>query len=481
MHVLPLLDAAFTRCVEHLEHDKLAQNLEITKLKTRVKKLKRENKVKTLKLRRLRKVGTSQRIESSDDTIIEDVINQGRMIDELDRDEGVALMGEKEEEKQTEEVKVIACDAQVKGRQVEIQAEIYQIDINHPSKVLSMHEEEPEVQEVVEVVTTTKLITEVVVAASAPVSAASMIILATEPNIPAATITTAPVKDKGKGIMVEDPKPMKKKLQVEMDEAYARKLHEELDQDIDWDDAIEHVKQKAKEDLFIQRYQVIKKRPQTEAQARRNMIMYLKNTVGFKLDYFKGKSYDDIRPIFKAKFNTNMDFLLKLKEQIEEEENKALEKATPLARKVPVVDYQIIHLNKKPRYKIKRANGTHQLYVSFITLLKNFDREDLESLWSLVQERFSTSKPNNFSDDYFLTTLRAMFGKPDGQDNLILLVERRYLLSRFTLDQMLNAVRLQVEEQSEMSLELISEELSAVKHKLMLLHTAAKRRVNTAK
>nr|GEX39661.1 xylulose kinase-1 [Tanacetum cinerariifolium] len=38
---------------------------------------------------------------------------------------------------------------------------------------------------------------------------------------------------------------------------------------------------------------------------------------------------------------------------------------------------------------------------------------------------------------------------------LILLVERRYPLLRFTLDQMLNAVRLQVEEQSEMSLELL--------------------------
>nr|GEY26032.1 hypothetical protein [Tanacetum cinerariifolium] len=538
----------------------VAQNLEITKLKTRVKKLERENKVKTLKLRRLRKVGTSQRIKSSDDTIMEDVINQGRIIDELDRDEGVALMGEKEEEKQAEEVK-----------------------------------------EVVEVVTTAKLITEVVTAASAPVSTASMIIPAAEPNIPVAFITTAPVKvvaaftrrrrgvvirdpeeessaktsdetkskDKGKGIMVKDPKPMKKKKQVEIDEAYARKLYEELNHDIDWDVAIKHVKQKAKEDLFIQRYQVMKKKPQTEGQAQRNMIMYLKNTAGFKLDYFKGKSYDDIRLIFEAKFNTNMKFLLKSKEQIEEEENRALEsinetpaqkaakrrrlnqedkdveeikqhlkivpdedddmytKATPLARKVPVVDYQIIHLNNKPRYKIIRADGTHQLYMSFITLLKNFDREDLESLWSLVQERFSTSKPNNFSDDYLLTTLRAMFGKPARQDNvwksqrsvhgqamvkswkllescsvhiisftttqLILLVERRYPLSRFTLDQMLNAVRLQMEEQSEMSLELISlkkntkcfnaagEELSVVKHKLILLHTAAERRVNTAK
>nr|GEU49503.1 DNA-directed DNA polymerase [Tanacetum cinerariifolium] len=528
----------------------VAQNLEITKLKTRVKKLERANKVKILKLRRLRKVGTSQRIESSDDTIMEDVTNQRRMIDELDRDEGVALMGEKEEEKKAEEVKVIA----------------------------------------------------VKVAAAFTKRRRGVVIRDQEEESSAKTSDETKSKDKGKGIMVEEPKPMKKKQQVEMDEAYARKLHEELNQDIDWDVAIEHVKQKAKEDpldyfkgmpyddirlIFeakfnanmefllkskeqteeeenraLEKVPVMKKRPQIEAQARRNMITYLKNTAGFRLDYFKGMPYDDIRLIFEAKFNANMEFLLKLKEQIEEEENRALEsinetlaqkaskrrkinedveeikhnleivpdeyddvytEATSLARKVPVLDYQIIQLNKKPRYKIIRADGTHQLYVSFITLLKSFDREDLELLWSLVQERFSTSKPNNFSNDYLLTTLRAMFGKPDGQDNvwksqrsihgqamvkswkllescgvhiisftttkLILLVERRYPLLRFTLDQMLKAVRPQVEEQSKISLELIrkntkcfnaaGEELSVVKHKLMLLDTAVKRRVNT--
>nr|GEX01226.1 xylulose kinase-1 [Tanacetum cinerariifolium] len=156
--------------------------------------------------------------------------------------------------------------------------------------------------------------------------------------------------------------------------------------------------------FFSSQYQVMKKRPQTEAQAQRNMITYLKNFVGFILDYFKGMYYDDIRPIFKAKFNTNIEFLLKSKEQIEEEENRAIEsinktpaqkaakrrklndevkevedikqhleivpdedndvytEATPLARKAPVVDYQIIQLNNKPRYKIIRADGTHQLY-----------------------------------------------------------------------------------------------------------------------
>nr|GEW16272.1 putative ribonuclease H-like domain-containing protein [Tanacetum cinerariifolium] len=277
--------AALTRRVEHLEHDKVAQDLEIIKLKTRVNKLEKVNKVKDLKLRILRKVGTSQRVDTSDDTIIEDVSNQGRMIDKLDRDEGAVLIGEKEEEKKAKEVKDITSDAQVEGRQ----AEIYQIDMDHAVKVLSMQEDEPEVQEVIEVVTTAKLIIEVVTAASTLVNAASTIIPAAEPKVPAATITDALVKvatastrrrrgvvikdpqdessaktpaitkskDKGKGIMVEEPKPMKKKEQVEIDEAYARKLHEELNQDIDWDVAIDHVKQKAKLQALVDRKKVV--------------------------------------------------------------------------------------------------------------------------------------------------------------------------------------------------------------------------------
>nr|GEV45789.1 reverse transcriptase domain-containing protein [Tanacetum cinerariifolium] len=39
------------------------------------------------------------------------------------------------------------------------------------------------------------------------------------------------------------------------------------------------------------------------------------------IDYFKGMSYDDIRPIFKKKFNSNVAFLEKTKEQMEEEED----------------------------------------------------------------------------------------------------------------------------------------------------------------
>nr|GEW46709.1 hypothetical protein [Tanacetum cinerariifolium] len=136
--------------------------------------------------------------------------------------------------------------------------------------------------------------------------------------------------------------------------------------------------------------------------------------------------------------------------------------ATPLACKVPFVDYEIYTENNKPYFKIIRADGTHQLFLSFLSLLRNFDREDLEVLWELVKERFASSMPKNFSDDFLLTTLTYMFEKPNVEDQvwtsqrgMIFLIERRYPLTRFTFDQMLNNVRLEVEEEREVSLELL--------------------------
>nr|GFA94083.1 hypothetical protein [Tanacetum cinerariifolium]GFA94106.1 hypothetical protein [Tanacetum cinerariifolium] len=103
-------------------------------------------------------------------------------------------------------------------------------------------------------------------------------------------------------------------------------------------------------------------------------------------------------------------------EVVEDEDDDVFVEATPLASKVPVMDYQTVLIDNKPRFKIIKANETHQLYISFTTLLKNFDREDLESLWRIVKDRFSTSKPTNFLDEYLLLTLKTMFKEPDGQD-----------------------------------------------------------------
>nr|GFC87062.1 hypothetical protein [Tanacetum cinerariifolium] len=72
--------------------------------------------------------------------------------------------------------------------------------------------------------------------------------------------------------------------------------------------------------------------------------------------------------------------LRKRLEVVDDEDDDVFVEATPLASKVPVVDYQFVLIDNKPRFKIIRADETHQFYISFATLLKNFDRENLETL-----------------------------------------------------------------------------------------------------
>ncbi|GKE71937.1 hypothetical protein Tco_1530009, partial [Tanacetum coccineum] len=52
-------------------------------------------------------------------------------------------------------------------------------------------------------------------------------------------------------------------------------------------------------DPRVLRYHALKNKPVLIAQARRNMITYLKNQRGYKERYFKKISYNDIRPIFE--------------------------------------------------------------------------------------------------------------------------------------------------------------------------------------
>nr|GEW86650.1 hypothetical protein [Tanacetum cinerariifolium] len=314
----------------------------------KVKKLERMNKLKVLKLRRLKKVGIAQQVETFDNTVMDDVSKQGRIIADMDADKDVTL----------KDVVIVAKDVQ----DAEIEESSYT----------------DELQEVVEIVTTAKLIAE----------------------------------RRRKGVVIRD------------------------------------LEESATPSIIIQS----EAKSKDKAQAKKNMMIYLRNVVGFKMDCFKGMTYDDIHLIFEKKFSINVAFLQKTKEQMDEKDSRALKRlsesqkdkaakkqkldeeveelrrhlqivpndeddvyteATPLARKVPVVDYEIYTENNKLYYKIKRVNGSHQQYLSFLSMLRNFDREDLEVLWQLVKERFASTKPNNFSDDFLLMTLGAMFEKPE--------------------------------------------------------------------
>nr|GFC92447.1 hypothetical protein [Tanacetum cinerariifolium] len=155
--------SALARRVEGLENDKAAQQLEIVKLKARVKKLEKINMVKSSKLRRLKK------------------------------DERIELVADQEK------------DAEVEGRHADKQAELYNLDLDHSSKVLSMQEDDTEVQEAVKIITTAKLMTEVVTAAATQAVAASTPIPAAKPKILNIGAAPAVLTRKRKGVVIRDP------------------------------------------------------------------------------------------------------------------------------------------------------------------------------------------------------------------------------------------------------------------------------------
>ncbi|GJW57519.1 hypothetical protein Tco_0104250 [Tanacetum coccineum] len=79
---------------------KTAQAKEIASLKKRVKQLEKRRKSRTLGLKRLRKVGSASRVESSNDVSLgaqEDASKQGRKIADLDDDAEVTLVDETQE------------------------------------------------------------------------------------------------------------------------------------------------------------------------------------------------------------------------------------------------------------------------------------------------------------------------------------------------------------------------------------------------
>ncbi|GKA23277.1 hypothetical protein Tco_0709239 [Tanacetum coccineum] len=132
--------------------------------------------------------------------------------------------------------------------------------------------------------------------------------------------------------------------------------------------------------------------------------------------------------------------------------------ATPLSTKSPtIVDYKIYKEGKKSYFQIIRADGNSQMYLTFRKMLKNFDREDLEVLWSIVKARFKKTESMNYMDTFLHLNLKTMFEHHLEDNNILyyLLVEKMYPLTKHTLHQMFNDVKLQVDYECEMAFELL--------------------------
>nr|GFA06246.1 hypothetical protein [Tanacetum cinerariifolium] len=382
---IPLLNslletcATFSQKVVELQQDKHTQALEIIKLKKRVKKLEKKKKTKSSGLRRLRKIGTSHRVESSANTVVDD-------------DNGATKDG-------NAAMPTVFDDEEV-----------------------------------------------------------------------TMTMTQTLIKMKAE----------KARL---LDEQIAKWLHDE------------EVKQVAarekqeRDDLEREKVlqQHLKRKPISIAQARKNMIIYLKNMVGYKMEHFKGITYDKKRVAEETLLQDSFKKLKAVevlgfestqdtptndpKEMSEEDVQNMLEI-------VSVSDVKVEALQVK-------VGGIIEAYQSFKEMLKAFDREDLVALWRLVKENFSSANPKEDKHKALWVELTRLF-KPNTDDvfwklqrymhdpltwmlcincgvhhvsltrrrDIFMLTEKDYPLSNAVMIMMLSA-KIQVEEDSIMARNLV--------------------------
>nr|GEU86227.1 hypothetical protein [Tanacetum cinerariifolium] len=323
---MTLLNTLMEKCdtlsqkVAALEQDKIAHALEILKLKKMVKKLERKRRSKSSGLKRLRKVGTSQMVESSTETVMgaqEDASKQGGKIEEIDANEDVTLV-----DMETQ----VVLGAKLQGRKD---------DVNAATKDIS--DAEPTVFDDEEV-----------------------------------TMTMA-------------------QTLIKMKAEKARLLDE--------------------------KYQSLKRKPISIAQAKKNMIIYLKNMAGYKIEHFRGMTYDKVITIFEREYNKVQTLFIpdkdveepskkrvteetllqesfkKLKEvvvlgsestqetptndqkEISEEDVKNMLEIVPVSEfkvealqvKYPLIDWEIHYEGSRSYWKIIRVGGITKAYQSLKT------------------------------------------------------------------------------------------------------------------
>ncbi|GJV87840.1 retrovirus-related pol polyprotein from transposon TNT 1-94 [Tanacetum coccineum] len=237
-----------------------AQAKEIDALKKRIQRLERRKMSRPTSLKRLRKVGMSQRVVSSEDHeslgVHEDASKQGRSIEDIDADVDVSLVDETQERQNDDlmfdsgvlEDDVMHVEAKVDGK-------------DDQSKKLDDSTASIDDSTAGEAVTTAGIGDSVVPTTNEEITLAQtlMQIKAAKPKVVTTAATTATTtrpkdkgvvvqepsefrvpqeikpsssKDKGKGIMIEPEVPLKRKDQTALDEQIARDIQAKLDAEL---------------------------------------------------------------------------------------------------------------------------------------------------------------------------------------------------------------------------------------------------------
>ncbi|GKC92727.1 hypothetical protein Tco_1158169 [Tanacetum coccineum] len=204
----------------------------------------------------------------------------------------------------------------------------------------------------------------------------------------------------------------------------------------------------------------------TQAQQRTYMCNYIKNIGSHTLQQLKKLSFDEVKELFETtmkRVNTftpmeSDDTVPKVvagsskidaeqelnqesskrqkigegsepaeesKDELSQEQLQQLMIIVPeegmnveaLQTKYPIIDWEVYTEDSRMYWKIIRVGNHTEVYQIFEDMLKNFDRDDLVKLWSLVHERFNSTEPTKDKERELWVELKRLF-EPDDDDIL---------------------------------------------------------------
>ncbi|GKB05655.1 hypothetical protein Tco_0833850, partial [Tanacetum coccineum] len=378
-------------------------------LKQRVKKLEKKKKSSLPGLKRLYKVGSLRRLESSEESLgaLEDASKQGRKIVDLDADAKVTLIDETHERNDEEMLFDVNDDLQ--GKEVIVEKEVAKKEVSTADPVTTAGE-------VVTTVSTAATITLEEVTLAQPLvqiktsKPKAKGIVFKEPNesktapTPIVTPQQLPqAKEKGKAKMIEPEKTLKKMVQILFDEEVTRKLEAQLQAELEEEERVARQREEEANITLIESWdnaQAIMEadyelaaRLQSEEQGK--LTIEEKSKLFVELMEKRKKHFAKLRTQEKKVVEGNDDKVdddqeeekMKKHMEIVLDEEELVFDVVPLAIKTPIVNYKIIKEGKIGYYQLIKADGSSKRYSLMIHMLQDFDKEDLETLWKLVKAK----------------------------------------------------------------------------------------------
>ncbi|GJR18863.1 putative ribonuclease H-like domain-containing protein [Tanacetum coccineum] len=311
-----------------LEKAKDGQAKDIAALKKRIQRLERKKMSRPTRLKRLKKVSLSRRVESFEDqeslVAPEDASKQGRSIADIDADVEMPMEAKVDEKDSTTGEAVTIASVEDSAAPTTIE------EITLAQTLIQIKAAKPKV------VTTT------------------------------ATTTTI-IRPKAKRVVVQEPKvPLKRKDQIALDEQIARDIQAKLD-------AVKGKSFDEIQKLFDKEMKRVNTFMDMVSEEKIRKVQQQESSKKQRIE--EDKKSDEVEEVSEDEQGELMKHLV-----IKKDEDIAIDAIQLATKLLVIIDYKLHKEGMLVHYQLTRADGSSKRYFSMIKMLQGIDKEDLEAL-----------------------------------------------------------------------------------------------------